>query len=123
MFNVELCDYQYFLMVHYKCIILQLLFHNTTWIIFTSSDSVPVCPPLTAPDNGDVDCELGETCTFTCDDGYELGGNTNRSCGDDESWSGTDISCTKGMHYNVTLCSQKVANQLLYLPINNAYNY
>ena len=67
---------------------------------------VPTCPPLTAPDNGDIDCSLGDngeanpgdTCTFTCDDGYELGGSTSRTCGDDGRWSGTDTTCTRGMH-------------------------
>jgi len=67
---------------------------------------VPICPPLTAPDNGDIDCSLGgdgeanpgNTCTFTCDDGYELGGSTSRTCGDDGSWSDTDTICTKSMH-------------------------
>ena len=67
--------------------------------------TVVTCPPLTAPDNGDIDCSLGDdgevnpgdTCTFTCDDGYELGGSTSRTCGDDGSWSGNDTTCTTGM--------------------------
>ena len=66
---------------------------------------VPTCPPLTAPDNGNIDCSLGEdgetnpgdTCTFTCDDGYELGGSTSRTCGDDGNWDGTDTTCTESM--------------------------
>ena len=65
---------------------------------------VPTCPPLTAPNNGDIDCSLGgdgeanpgDTCTFTCDDGYEQGGSTSRTCGDDGSWSGSDTVCKKG---------------------------
>ncbi|XP_065905188.1 P-selectin-like [Dysidea avara] len=69
----------------------------------TCTKRVPTCPPLTAPDNGDIDCSLGDngeanpgdTCTFTCDDGYELGGSTSRTCGDDGSWSGTDTTCTR----------------------------
>ena len=64
------------------------------------------CPPLTTPDNGDIDCSVGgdgeanpgDTCTFTCDDGYELGGSTSRTCGDDGSWSGNDTTCTIGMY-------------------------
>ena len=68
---------------------------------------VPTCPPLTAPDNGMINCSLGgdgeanpgDTCTFTCDDGYELGGSTSRTCGDDGNWSGTDTTCTQGMYY------------------------
>ena len=64
-----------------------------------------MCPPLTAPDNGDIDCSLGDdgeanpgdTCTFTCDDGHAPGGSTSRTCQDDGSWSGTDTTCTRGM--------------------------
>ena len=82
---------------------------------------VPTCPPLTAPDNGDIDCSLGDdgeanpgdTCTFTCDDGYELGGSTSRTCGDDGNWSGTDTTCTRGMHCvmgqsHKTICTTSV---------------
>ena len=66
---------------------------------------VPVCPPLTAPDNGNIDCELGgdgeanpgDYCAFTCDDGFELGGSTRRTCGDDGNWDGPDTTCTPGM--------------------------
>ena len=46
------------------------------------------CTLLTAPDNGDVDCLLGEdgaptngdTCAFTCNDGYRLCGSNTRTC-------------------------------------------
>jgi len=66
------------------------------------------CPPLTAPDNGNIDCSVGgdgeansgDSCTFTCDDGYELKGNTSRKCGNDGSWSGSDAICRKGMALN-----------------------
>jgi len=67
---------------------------------------VPTCPPLSAPANGRINCSLengeanpGDTCTFTCDDGYELGGSTSRTCGDDGSWSGTDTTCTRGTRF------------------------
>ena len=63
------------------------------------------CLPLTVPDNGDINCSLGgdgeadvgETCTFTCNDGYELTGSISRSCQIDESWSGTNTICTQSM--------------------------
>ena len=65
---------------------------------------VPTCPPLTAPDNGDVDCSLGDdgeanpgdTCTYSCDDGYDLSGSTTRACQDDGTWSGTEAVCSRG---------------------------
>ena len=67
--------------------------------------ATPVCPPLTAPDNGDIDCSLeddgipieGDTCYFTCDEGFELsGGNLIRECQSDGSWSGSPPTCDTG---------------------------
>ena len=72
--------------------------------------------PLAAPDNGNIDCELGDdgeanvgdTCTFTCNDGFELTGNDSRSCQIDESWSGTETMCIQviGMLLCNTFTSQ-----------------
>ena len=62
--------------------------------------SVVQCPPLTAPDNGMISCtgnEVGDTCTISCDDGYELGGSETRTCQGDGSWSGTDATCSAGI--------------------------
>ena len=42
-------------------------------------------------DNG-VDYE-GDTCTFTCNTGYELTGSDTRTCQRNGTWSGTDIMC------------------------------
>ena len=62
------------------------------------------CPVLTAPDNGDIVCFLGgdgiptpgRTCTFTCDDGFDLNGTAaTRICQSDGRWHGTDVTCTK----------------------------
>ena len=59
------------------------------------------CPTLTDPNNGMLNCSLGEdgfatfrdTCSFTCNNGYELIGNTTRICQADGSWSGSDAVC------------------------------
>jgi len=67
---------------------------------------VAICLTLIAPANGKSNCSLGgdgkvnprDTCTFTCDDGYELGGSTSRACGDDGSWTGTETTCTRGIY-------------------------
>ena len=37
-----------------------------------------------------------DTCSFTCDTGYELTGSDTRTCQSDGSWSGTDVMCTRG---------------------------
>ena len=62
------------------------------------------CSSLTDPTNGMISCLLGgdgvpnpgDTCTFTCDSGYELMGNVMRTCGNDGSWSGSDAICSRG---------------------------
>ena len=63
------------------------------------------CPSLTAPDNGTITCSppgedglpsLGDTCTFTCDNGYELNGSSTRNCQNDGNWSDIDPICSRG---------------------------
>ena len=69
---------------------------------------VPVCPLFTAPDNGNIDCSLGgdgdanpgDTCTFSCDGGYELQGSSVRTCLNSERWSGTSAVCEQGRAIN-----------------------
>ena len=41
----------------------------------------------------------GDTCSFTCNAGYELTGSNTRTCQSDGSWSGTDAICTRGKCY------------------------
>ena len=64
------------------------------------------CSTLFDPDNGTITCSLGDdgapsyedTCSFTCNTGYELTGSDTRNCQSDGSWSGSDdIVCSKGM--------------------------
>ena len=38
----------------------------------------------------------GDTCSFTCNTGYELTGSGTRTCQSDGIWSGTDDVCRKG---------------------------
>ena len=62
------------------------------------------CPSLTDPDNGVINCSLGDdgfpsyedTCSFTCNTGYELTGSDTRTCQSDGSWSGSDDVCRRG---------------------------
>ena len=59
---------------------------------------------LTDPNNGMIICSLGDdgvpsykdTCSFTCNTGYELTGNDTRTCQSDGSWSGSDPMCRQG---------------------------
>ena len=67
------------------------------------SISVP-CPSLTNPSNGMMACLLGvdgtpsyeDTCSFTCNTGYELTGSDTRTCQSDGSWSDSESMCMKG---------------------------
>ena len=62
------------------------------------------CPSLDNPSNGMVSCSLGEdgvpscedTCSFTCDTGYDLTGSDTRTCQCNGSWSGSIVMCSRG---------------------------
>jgi len=61
------------------------------------------CPGLPAPDNGRIDCSLGDdgvatpedVCVFMCNEGFHLIGSDIRTCGEDGSWSGTTTTCER----------------------------
>ena len=63
------------------------------------------CPSLTNPSNGTITCSLGvdgapsyeDTCSFTCNTGYELTGSDTRTCQSNGRWSGSDDVCRRGM--------------------------
>ena len=38
----------------------------------------------------------GDTCSFTCNTGYELTGSDTRTCQSDGSWSGSNDVCRRG---------------------------
>ena len=64
------------------------------------------CLSLTDPNNGMINCSLGDdgvpsyedTCSFTCNTGYELTGSDTRICQSDGSWSGSDVICRRGTY-------------------------
>ena len=40
----------------------------------------------------------GDTCSFTCNTGYELTGSDTRTCQSDRNWNGTDDMCRRGIY-------------------------
>ena len=69
------------------------------------------CPPLSQPENGMINCELGDddvtsyedTCSVTCNTGYELTGSETRICQSNGSWNEIDQAfCSTGMVYMYT---------------------
>ena len=62
------------------------------------------CNDLSTLSNGEiVSCSSGRvgvgyegnTCSFTCNSGYELTGSDTRTCQSNGSWSGIDVLCKK----------------------------
>ena len=61
---------------------------------------------LMAPDNGMIDCSLGDdgvptngdTCTVTCNDGFRLRGDARRKCQAGQMrWLGDEARCVPGV--------------------------
>ena len=69
------------------------------------TDVSVLCLPLANPNNGLINCSLGDdgvpssedTCSFTCNTSYQLTGSdtTGRTCQSDGSWSGSDDVCIR----------------------------
>ena len=65
-----------------------------------------------------INCSLGDdgvpsyedTCSFTCNTGYELTGSNDRTCQSNGSWSGNDGVCRRG---NVWVCTSMYACMLV----------
>jgi len=78
--------------------------HNVLHIAMHICICVVLCSSLTNPSNGKMRCMLGfdrvptykDTCSFTCNTGYELTGSDTRTCQSDGSWSGSDDVCRRG---------------------------
>jgi len=63
--------------------------------------SLATCPVIMSPVNGSSECSLetsnvGETCTISCDDGYDVTGDATRTCENSGNWSGNVAACTRG---------------------------
>ena len=64
------------------------------------------CSALMDPISGMISCSLinspsfsyEDTCSFTCNTGYELTGSDTRTCQSNGSWSGTDVMCRRGRY-------------------------
>ena len=73
------------------------------------------CSSLNNPNNGMINCSLGDdgilsyevTCSFTCNTGYELTGSDTRTCQSNGSWSGTDVMCQRG-RYTIYIVSFEI---------------
>ena len=70
------------------------------------------CSSLDNPNNGMITCTLGDdgvssfedTCSFTCNTGYDLTGSDTRTCQSNGSWSGNEAMCERGEYTLSFLC-------------------
>ena len=70
---------------------------------------VAACLPLATVKYGAMFCSMGadraplyeDTCSFTCNTGYELTGSDTRTCQSDGSWSGSETMCRKSEFFLV----------------------
>ena len=64
------------------------------------------CSNISTPANGEMSCSSGrvgvgyegDTCSFTCNTGYELTGSDTRTCQSNGNWNGSDVVCRRGMY-------------------------
>jgi len=67
------------------------------------------CPPLDEPENGTLNCTIGDqgiafpndTCNYTCEEGFELDGSMTIVCGEDGVWSDKTKCVPRGMLANM----------------------
>ena len=70
----------------------------TSYQIADESCPTPSNGEITSCSSGSIGVGYeGDTCSFTCNTGYELTGSDNRTCQSDGSWSGTDSTCRKSI--------------------------
>ena len=63
--------------------------------------SVVECPTLNDPDNGNLILSgntIGQTAEYTCNNGFNLGGESLLICGPDGQWTGNPPVCGEGRH-------------------------
>jgi len=73
-------------------------------VCFSDVFYIVLCPSLTDPNNGLINCSLGnnrvpsfeDICSFTCNTGYELIGSDIRTCQSDGSWNANETMCRRG---------------------------
>ena len=78
-----------------------------------------------------INCSLGDdgvpsyedTCSFTCNTGYELTGSDTRTCQSDGSWSGSENVCKRGKLTYTYCIATYDTNCLIYVTVYMLYTY
>ncbi|CAI8052865.1 CUB and sushi domain-containing protein 3 [Geodia barretti] len=67
-----------------------------TWSGSTPTCNMVECPTLNDPDNGNLELSgntIGQTAEYTCNDGFNLVGESSLICGPDGQWTGNPPVC------------------------------
>nr|XP_056705184.1 sushi, von Willebrand factor type A, EGF and pentraxin domain-containing protein 1 [Euleptes europaea] len=73
---------------------------NGLWSGSEATCRVRTCPKLHIPQNGHINCSISEisyktVCFVTCDEGYELDGNSKLICQGNSQWDGKEPKCVE----------------------------
>ncbi|XP_035682609.1 polycystic kidney disease protein 1-like 2 [Branchiostoma floridae] len=70
---------------------------NQSWSGTQPNCSRTSCPPLPPVEHGSTsgDSYYGDVVTHHCDPGYEISGDEERTCQSDQTWSGTQPTCSR----------------------------
>ena len=81
------------------------------------------CGTLTEPDNGQVNhtagTTVGQNATYSCDTGYNLVGNSTRTCQAIGNWSGSAPTCQGMLLYSVYLWSFREHEAMALIGVTN----
>ena len=75
-----------------------MLYIHATYIYIFLLSTVVDCSALTNPPNGQVSTTgttFGQTATYSCNMGYNLVGDTTRTCQATGNWSGSEPTCER----------------------------
>ncbi|XP_078603365.1 CUB and sushi domain-containing protein 3-like [Branchiostoma floridae x Branchiostoma japonicum] len=70
---------------------------NQSWSGTQPNCSRTSCPPLAPVEHGSTSggSYYGDVVTYHCDPGYEISGDEERTCQSDQTWSGTQPTCSR----------------------------
>ena len=89
------CNIKKYVICYYFQFILEIQCNNL---------STPASGGITSCSSGRLGVGYeGDTCSFTCNTGYELTGSDTRTCQSDGSWSGSETVCRRGITFKVVL--------------------
>ncbi|XP_061487863.1 sushi, von Willebrand factor type A, EGF and pentraxin domain-containing protein 1 isoform X2 [Rhineura floridana] len=79
---------------------IRLCQENGLWSGSETTCRVRTCPKLLTPQNGHVNCSLNEisyktVCLVTCNEGYEVEGNSKLTCQGNSQWDGKEPKCVE----------------------------